>query len=75
MTDYLYFRADELVLKTIKLSVLVVQAKHGMKYKSMHDFEIRNSKFDGVLKFGSNYVHHRYRLYSCVFKPVQALVF
>jgi hypothetical protein len=30
------------------LSVLVVRSKHGMKYKSMHDFEIRNSKFDGV---------------------------
>ena len=46
-----------MVLKKIKLCVLVVQVKHGMKYKSMHDFEIRNSKFDGVLKFGSNYVH------------------
>ena len=41
------------------MSVLVVQSKHGMNYKSMHDSEIRNSKFDGVLKFGSNYVHHR----------------
>ena len=25
---------------------MVVQVKHGMKYKSMHDFEIRNSKFE-----------------------------
>ena len=54
---------EELVLKRIQLSVLILNGKCDMKYKSMHDFEIRNSKFyDYTAVFSQRYKHSIVRL-------------